>query len=144
MHFSFHSTVHHRLQTIHSHHSGTTHWSRSLSRKLPSTDSHSSHPIRKRHPRNASCSHQSWQWEGIGQNKLGCQTGGLGNNKPPTKSTASHESSNFISVTGEFQSTRKSSAIQKTTNNRRRSLELLRARFCIDILLWYTVPSSSS
>lgn len=45
--------------------------------------------------------------------KLGCQTVGLGNNKPPTNSPASHESSNFISVTGDFQSTRNRSAFKK-------------------------------
>lgn len=45
--------------------------------------------------------------------KLGCQTVGLGNNKPPTNSPASHESSNFISVTGDFQSTRTRSAFKK-------------------------------
>lgn len=51
--------------------------------------------------------------------KLGCQTGGLGNNKPPTTSTASDESRNFICVIGDFQSRRKSSGIQKTTTSRR-------------------------
>lgn len=45
--------------------------------------------------------------------KLGCQTVGLGKNKPPTNSTVSHESSNFISVTGDFQSTRKRSTVKK-------------------------------
>ncbi len=92
---------------------GLTHWLRPLSSKLLNKTLRQSSV--SSHQRRVSIGRISltpiMTMEESDKNKLGCQTGGLGNNKPPTNSTASHESSNFISVTGDFQSTRKCSAV---------------------------------